>query len=173
MRVSLIPIFVSIYYSSYECRYIATTTIFIIAAMTDWLDGYLARKLNQVSPFGKFLDPVADKLLVAIALILLTSSYQSYLIAIPTSIIVGREIIISALREWMAELGKSSSVAVSSIGKLKTLAQMGAITALLIQPQNSDSYLSISGFILLYISALLTLWSMVNYFKASWSDISV
>src|SRR6476660_8095219 len=112
LRISLIPIFVLVFYLPFEWHYIASAIIFAIAAATDWLDGYLARKLQQVSPLGAFLDPVADKLIVAVALVLLVQSHASAWLAIPSAVIVGREIVISALREWMAELGKRQRVGV-------------------------------------------------------------
>lgn len=134
------------------------------------LDGYLARTLNQTSPFGAFLDPVADKLLVAITLILLVAEKDMDYIAIPAVIIVGREIVISALREWMAELGKRASVAVSFVAKFKTIMQMIAL-GLLIVFHPERSWLGVIGLILLYLSALLTIWSMFVYLKIAWPEL--
>ena len=116
LRIALIPIFIGVYYLPWEGRHLASAAIFGIAAGTDWLDGYLARKLDQFTPFGAFLDPVADKLIVASALIMLLESHANVLFALPTLVIIGREIVISALREWMAELGSRTSVAVSYLG---------------------------------------------------------
>lgn len=145
--------------------------IFTVAAITDWLDGYLARKLDQISAFGAFLDPVADKLMVAVALILLVNvnptPFADFLLAIPASVIIGREIAISALREWMAELGERTQVAVSVIGKIKTSSQMVAIILLLYRDPIGEFPTAEVGFVLLYIAAGLTLWSMVIYMKAA------
>lgn len=171
LRISLIPIFVVLFYMPYDWRYLATAAVFAIAAITDWLDGYLARKLEQVSPLGEFLDPVADKLIVAVSLVLLVQAYASAWLAIPAAIIVGREIVISALREWMAELGKRHRVAVSGIGKFKTAGQMIAILLLLSQNPKNISLITICGYILIYVSAILTLWSMGVYLWAAWDDL--
>lgn len=171
LRISLIPIFVIVFYLPFEWRYMASAVIFLIAAITDWLDGYLARKLNQISPLGEFLDPVADKLIVAVALVLLVQSHASALLAIPAAIIVCREIVISALREWMAELGKRQRVAVSELGKAKTAGQMLAIVLLLSQDPAAISLISIMGYFLIYAASLLTLWSMVVYLRLAWDDL--
>ena len=168
-RILLIPVFVVVFYLPVEWRYHGAAIIFFIAGATDWLDGYLARLWNQSTPFGAFLDPVADKLMVAIALMVLIDEHHSMWLTIPSSIIVGREIVISALREWMAEMGKRASVAVSYIGKVKTFCQMLAIFVLLgNEPQTTFSYV---GLVLLYIAAILTLWSMTMYLKAAWPDL--
>ena len=169
LRICLIPLFVAIFYlpqhwlTLHEANMIAAS-IFAVAAVTDWLDGYLARTLNQTSAFGAFLDPVADKLMVAAALLLLVKLNR--VDAMISLVIIGREITISALREWMAKIGASKSVAVSFIGKIKTAAQMIAIFLLLYQ----ESILSIIdtqllGTWLIYIAAILTLWSMGYYLK--------
>ncbi len=171
LRISLIPIFVITFYLPFKWSYIASSFIFLIAAITDWLDGYLARKLKQTSPLGEFLDPVADKLIVAVALVLLVQSHGSILLAIPSAIIVCREIVISALREWMAELGKRQRVAVSKVGKLKTIGQMLAIILLLSQDPKAISLISILGYILIYAAAIITLWSMVIYLRLAWDDL--
>jgi CDP-diacylglycerol--glycerol-3-phosphate 3-phosphatidyltransferase len=176
LRISLIPIFVLIFYLPFEGHHLFSAIIFAIAAATDWLDGYLARKLKQVSPLGEFLDPVADKLIVAVALVLLVQSYPKAWLAIASAVIVSREIVISALREWMAELGKRQQVAVKGLGKFKTAGQMVAITVLLSQdPAVTNSFSLFAlwiGSILLYAAALLTLWSMVIYLKAAWQDLT-
>lgn len=169
-RIVLIPIFVAVFYLPVNWAHPLAAIIFATASFTDWLDGYLARKLQQLSPFGAFLDPVADKLLVATSLLLLVGAKDIDYITIPAMIIVGREIVISALREWMAELGRRTSVAVSFIGKAKTLIQMIALV-LLLAFYPTTSMLGALGFILLYISAILTLWSMVIYLIIAWPQL--
>ena len=141
--------------------------IFFVAGFTDWLDGYLARVLDQGTPFGAFLDPVADKLMVATALVLLVEQQDNSYFTIAAAVIIGREIVISALREWMAELGKRASVAVSFLGKAKTFAQMAAIFALLLAGPASPAYVLTIGYILLFTAAALTLWSMFVYLSAA------
>ncbi|OEY67425.1 CDP-diacylglycerol--glycerol-3-phosphate 3-phosphatidyltransferase [Marinobacter sp. X15-166B] len=168
-RIVMIPVFVGIYYLPVEWRYLVSAAIFTLAAVTDWLDGYLARKLDQSTPFGAFLDPVADKLMVAVALTVLVEEYGSVALTLPAVVIIGREIVISALREWMAEMGSRASVAVSYIGKIKTTAQMVAIITLLAFPPGL--LWSTAGLVLLYIAAGLTLWSMMLYLKAAWPDL--
>ena len=148
----------------------ASAIVFSLAAVTDWLDGYLARKLDQSTALGAFLDPVADKLMVAIALALLIERYGHWWFTVPAIIIIGREIVISALREWMAEMGKRTSVAVSYIGKVKTTAQMLSILVLLMTIPDQQGYLFQFGSTLLYVAAALTLWSMIIYLRASWSE---
>ena len=172
LRIALIPIFIAIFYLPWEWRYVASASIFGVAAATDWLDGYLARKLNQFTPFGAFLDPVADKLIVAAALVLLLQAHATVIFALPALVIISREIVISALREWMAELGKRTSVAVSYIGKVKTALQMIAITVLLAVDPIAYPVWDQVGVVLLYIAAILTLWSMVVYLKAAWPELS-
>jgi cardiolipin synthase (CMP-forming) len=169
LRIVLIPVFVAVYYVpdawlSPTAKNWTAMSIFAVAAITDWFDGYLARKWGEVSAFGAFLDPVADKLMVAAALIMLVwlGRAESYL----AMIIIGREIAISALREWMAQLGKSSSVAVAFVGKVKTVAQMTAIVALLLhEPLIPGISTPLLGEFALWIAAILTLWSMVHYLK--------
>lgn len=166
-RIALIPIFILVFYLPYKWSNIACTIIFSLASITDWLDGYLARKLNQVSDFGAFLDPVADKLMVAVALVLLVEKHPTPWLSIPAIVIVGREIAISALREWMAELGKRALVKVSFIGKFKTTMQIIAILFLLYG--NPLFFIPVYevGIVCLYIAAILTLWSMVIYLQAA------
>ncbi|NVK44608.1 MAG: CDP-diacylglycerol--glycerol-3-phosphate 3-phosphatidyltransferase [Oceanospirillaceae bacterium] len=165
-RIILIPVFVLLYYLPQAWSPIAAAMVFGLAALTDWFDGYLARRLNQSSPFGAFLDPVADKLMVAVALVLLVETFDEPWITIPAAIIIGREIVISALREWMAELGERASVAVSYIGKVKTTLQMVAILLLIgFTPYSALSWI---GVVALYGATLLTLWSMVQYLAAAW-----
>ena len=172
VRIIFIPLLVVAFYLPLNSKYLICASIFSLAAITDWLDGYLARKLNQTTPFGAFLDPVADKLIVATALILLLAENASALFALPTIVIIGREIVISALREWMAEVGHRSNVAVSQIGKIKTTLQMTAIIVLLLF--NPDKFIGLHyfGICLLYGAAILTLWSMVIYLRAAWPDLS-
>jgi len=172
LRVALIPLVVGVFYlpphwlTDYE-RGVLATIIFVVAALTDWFDGYLARRWNQTSSFGAFLDPVADKLMVAGALLLLVELGRTT--AVIAFIIIGREIAISALREWMAQIGASKSVAVSSLGKVKTVAQMIAIPMLLYKaPLFGVINTLYVGTILLYIAAVLTLWSMVYYLRRAW-----
>lgn len=176
LRIVLIPVFVAMFYlpqgwlTPHEVNY-AATLIFAVAAVTDWLDGYLARALNQTSAFGAFLDPVADKLMVAAALVLLVKLQR--VDAGIAFIIIGREIAISALREWMAGLGKSKNVAVSYVGKLKTTAQMAAILLLLYHdPIGHVIDSQMLGSYLIDIAAFLTLWSMVYYLKKAWPQIA-
>jgi CDP-diacylglycerol---glycerol-3-phosphate 3-phosphatidyltransferase len=166
LRILLIPVFVSVFYLtdhtlSLHHKNMISTAVFLLAATTDWLDGYLARKLDQFSAFGAFLDPVADKLMVAAALIVLVKLGRAD--AIIAFIIIGREITISALREWMAQLGESRSVAVSMLGKLKTTFQMVAVLLLLYHDKLLGIDCQAIGSLLLYLAALLTLWSMGYY----------
>lgn len=172
LRIALIPVFVLFFYLPIEGANIITTAIFGLAAITDWFDGYLARKWKETSAFGAFLDPVADKLMVAAALLLIVdanpTSYAGYWLALPALVIIGREITISALREWMAELGASATVAVSMMGKIKTTAQMAALVLLLFQTPLWGFPTVEVGVVLLYLAAVLTLWSMVLYLRAAW-----
>ncbi|AUN94386.1 CDP-diacylglycerol--glycerol-3-phosphate 3-phosphatidyltransferase [Pseudazoarcus pumilus] len=166
MRIALIPLFVGVFYlpaawlTDLQMNVIATV-LFVLAAITDWLDGYLARSLGQTSAFGAFLDPVADKLMVAAALIVLVQLGR--VDAIIAVVIIGREITISALREWMARIGQSASVAVATVGKLKTAAQMIAIPMLLYDASLFGVAVQVPGTVLIYAAAALTLWSMGYY----------
>lgn len=168
-RIIMIPLMVICYYWLQPHGGIYAAILFSLAAVTDWFDGYLARKLNQQTALGAFLDPVADKLIVAIALVLLVETFQNTWLTIPAMIIVGREIVISALREWMAELGKRQNIAVSLLGKLKTSAQMLSIVLLL--ASEGTGILADIGFSCLTLAAALTLWSMVVYLKAALPDL--
>ncbi len=170
LRILLIPVLILAFYYPSEWRHLILAAIFTIASISDWLDGYLARKLNQHTAFGAFIDPVADKVIVAVALILLIEEYSSIIITLPAIVIIGREIIISALREWMAEIGKRTSVAVSYIGKLKTTMQMIAIIILLVGAPGT--LISWVGIAVLYGAVILTLWSMLIYLAAAWSDLT-
>lgn len=172
LRIGLIPVFVVVFYLPYHWAHIATAAIFGLAAVTDWLDGYLARRLRQTSVFGAFLDPVADKLMVAVALVLLVDAnpvgMHGAALALPAAVIIGREIAISALREWMAEIGERAKVAVSIIGKIKTTAQMIALLLLLYREPIGGMPTTLVGLLALYIAAGLTLWSMIIYLRAAW-----
>jgi CDP-diacylglycerol--glycerol-3-phosphate 3-phosphatidyltransferase len=175
-RILLIPFLVIIFYLPFKSNNIVCAIIFTVAAITDWLDGYLARTLAQTSSLGAFLDPVADKLIVAVALVLLVGEKGLPFLAIPAAVIIGREIAISALREWMAEIGKRARVAVSHIGKIKTTLQMIAVIVLLTYKPGSTGltglWLGVLGYILLYVAAILTLWSMFIYLKTAWSELT-
>lgn len=179
LRIVLVPVFVVAYYLPYLWANALATAVFVFAAVTDWLDGYLARRWNQQSAFGAFLDPVADKLMVAAALIMLVADgrvhmqvIDSRLFALMVVVIIGREIAISALREWMAELGKRHSVAVTLIGKAKTIGQMVAIPFLLYQQPLAGIPIFLLGELMLYAAGALTLWSMVVYLRAAWPDLA-
>ena len=170
MRIAMLPLLVVIYLSDHPLAMPISALLFILAGLTDWLDGYLARKLNQQSAFGAFLDPVADKLIVATALFLISFRHPEVHILIPALIIVGREITVSALREWMAEMGRRGIVAVSYMGKLKTTLQIISIIFLLwAQPLWGLPIFEIGKW-LLDIAAVLTVWSMVDYLRAALSD---
>ncbi|MGA2549814.1 MAG: CDP-diacylglycerol--glycerol-3-phosphate 3-phosphatidyltransferase [Burkholderiaceae bacterium] len=174
LRIVLIPLVVGVFYlpsswlSGFEQNVVATV-IFVVAALTDWLDGWLARRLDQTSRFGAFLDPVADKLMVTAALLVLVEQHR--INAAIALVIVGREITISALREWMAQIGASKRIAVNSLGKIKTIMQMVAIPMLLY----NDWFLFFDshrlGTILIYLAAVLTVWSMLYYMKLAWPQI--
>jgi CDP-diacylglycerol--glycerol-3-phosphate 3-phosphatidyltransferase/cardiolipin synthase len=167
-RISLIPVFVGVFYLPYPWTYAATALIFALGSVTDWLDGYLARRLGQTSAFGAFLDPVADKLMVAVALVLLVQADPRPWLAIPAAVIIGREIAISGLREWMAEIGKRTSVAVTYTAKIKTSAQMLALILMLYRDPVGAFPTYAAGFVLLYVAAILTLWSMLVYLRSAW-----
>jgi len=180
LRILLIPVFVGIFYLPVDMLpkhwvNLSATLVFAFAAVTDWLDGYLARALNQTSSFGAFLDPVADKLMVAAALIVLVEIQRLNGLwgASIALIIIGREIAISALREWMAGAGERGSVAVAFIGKVKTAAQMTAILFLLYYDSIDGINVKFIGEILIAIAAILTLLSMAYYLKAAWPRISL
>jgi CDP-diacylglycerol--glycerol-3-phosphate 3-phosphatidyltransferase len=171
LRILLIPIFIIVFYLPFSGAHAVAAIIFALASFTDWLDGYLARRLGQISPFGAFLDPVADKLLVAASLLLLVGAKDINYITLPAIVIVGREIVISALREWMAEIGKRASVTVSYIGKVKTTVQMIALV-LLLAYRPEQSVLGVLGFVLLYGAAILTMWSMIIYIIIAWPELT-
>ncbi len=167
LRILLLPVLVGVFYLGGIWANELATLVFGLAAITDWFDGYLARRWNQTSAFGAFLDPVADKLIVAVALVLVVQAHPSAWMTIPAMVIIGREITISALREWMAEIGQRAQVAVSMIGKIKTTAQMLALLMLLYNDSLFGLPIEKIGFVLLYIAAILTLWSMIIYLRAA------
>ena len=175
IRLGLIPVFVVLFYWPTDMSNFYAAIVFVIAALTDLLDGYLARKLQKTTKFGAFLDPVADKIIVCTALVLIVEHYSLYrdvlyphlgkFITIPAMIIVSRKIIVSALREWMAELGKRANVAVSWVGKWKTTIQLVAISGLIWRFNELMIYAAVT---MLVIATVLTIWSMVMYLKAGW-----
>ncbi len=171
-RVAIIPVVLALFYVDIPHARQWACVLFVLAAITDWLDGHLARKWNQTSKFGAFLDPVADKLLVAVSLVMLLRDReqqgQGDVMAVLVAIIIGREITISALREWLAELGQRTTVAVSSIGKVKTAVQMTAIGMLIWQQPFFGIPIYELGFVCLFVAAALTMWSMVIYLRAAW-----
>ena len=168
LRIVLIPVLVLVFYLPFRGHLLVAAAVFALAAVTDWVDGYLARRLGQTTPFGAFLDPVADKLMVAVALVLLVERHNDLLFTLAASVIIGREIVVSALREWMAELGRRASVAVSMLGKVKTAFQMVSIIVLLaVDAERDGSEILAAGVVLLYVSAALTLWSMWIYLRAA------
>jgi len=174
LRIALVPVLVLFFYLPYHWSNFACVFIFVLAAVTDIADGAIARKTGQTSRFGAFLDPVADKIMVSTALVLLVQRQETYqaVFAIAAAVIIGREITISALREWMSEIGESALVKVSWVGKLKTIFQMTAIGFLLYHDNMGWIPIALIGEILLYLAAALTLWSMWNYVQAAWPAIS-
>ncbi|WP_448098289.1 CDP-diacylglycerol--glycerol-3-phosphate 3-phosphatidyltransferase [Luteibacter yeojuensis] len=174
-RVLLLPVMVIVYYLPFRGANLTAAVVFVLAAFTDWLDGYLARRLNLTSAFGAFLDPVADKLMVAVTLFLLVQSHpggwQGILMAVTASVIVGREISVSALREWMAQIGARSKVKVAFLGKLKTATQMAALVVLLLQHDAETLRLYHIGEALLVIAGVLTIWSGLDYLRAAWPSL--
>ena len=172
LRVLLIPVFVLLFYLPFSWSHLAASAVFAFAAATDWLDGYLARRLQQSTAFGAFLDPVADKLIVAVALVLLVDEHASLWLTLPAAVVISREVVVSALREWMAELGARAQVAVSNVGKWKTAAQMLALVILLAHSPQFSFWIGL-GYGLLFVSAALTLWSMTQYLRAAWPHLSV
>ena len=176
-RMALIPVVVVLYFMPIACVYV--TAVFLLAGLTDWLDGYLARRLEQTSQFGEFLDPVADKLVVAAVLVLLVSdgdvlarvvSQKFFIVAVV--VIIGREIAVSALREWVAQSGARAGMAVSTLGKVKTTVQIIAIALLLYSQDLVGFPTLLVGELMLYVASALTIWSMVGYLKSAWPAIS-
>jgi CDP-diacylglycerol--glycerol-3-phosphate 3-phosphatidyltransferase len=174
LRIALVPVLVLFFYLPYGWSNLVCTVVFVLAAVTDIADGYIARKTAQMSRFGEFLDPVADKIMVATALILLVQRQENYqaIFALSAAIIVGRELTISALREWMSEIGEQAVLKVSGTGKLKTIFQMTAIGFLLYHENMGWIPIALIGELLLYTAAALTLWSMWVYLKSAWPVIS-
>ena len=179
LRIVLIPVLAAVFYVPGKWTSVAAAAIFALASITDWLDGWIARRYNQYSAFGAFLDPVADKLMVAVALFLIVQGHPTPWMAFWAAVIVGREIAVSALREWMAGMGQRATVKVATIGKIKTIAQMVAVSCLLyaINPQHQmepgkDIWLGVwvfhIGDWLLAAAAVLTLWSGIQYLHAAW-----
>ncbi len=177
-RVALLPVMVVVFYLPFPGHNITAAIVFVLAAFTDWLDGYLARRMNLTSAFGAFLDPVADKLMVAVTLFLLVESHRGgwpgVLMAVTAAVIVGREISVSALREWMAEIGMRATVKVALIGKLKTVMQMVALVVLIVQHEKAAEALRLYhiGEGLLVIAGVLTIWSGLYYLRAAWPILS-
>ena len=167
-RIAMVPVFVAAFFLPVESANVICTALFAAAAFTDWLDGWLARRLGQTSDFGAFLDPVADKLMVAAALVLLVEADPTPWIGVPAVVIIGREIAISALREWMAQIGSRATVAVSAVGKVKTALQMLALLLLLYHEPLWGLPTRTLGIVALVIAAVLTLWSMLVYLAAAW-----
>jgi CDP-diacylglycerol--glycerol-3-phosphate 3-phosphatidyltransferase len=174
LRIALVPVLVLFFYLPFSWSNLACTVVFVLAAVTDIADGYIARKTGQMSRFGEFLDPVADKIMVATALILLVQRQENYQVvfALSAAIIIGRELTISALREWMSEIGEQAVLKVSGVGKLKTIFQMTAIGVLLYHENMGWIPVALIGELLLYTAAALTLWSMWAYLKSAWPVIS-
>lgn len=177
-RVALLPVMVAVFYLPFPGHNITAAIVFVLAAVTDWLDGYLARRMNLTSAFGAFLDPVADKLMVAVTLFLLVESHRGgwpgVLMAVTAAVIVGREISVSALREWMAGIGMRATVKVALIGKLKTVMQMVALVVLIVQHEKAAEALRLYhiGEGLLVIAGVLTIWSGLHYLRAAWPILS-
>ncbi|RDZ28322.1 CDP-diacylglycerol--glycerol-3-phosphate 3-phosphatidyltransferase [Lysobacter silvisoli] len=167
-RIVLIPVLVVVFYLPFKWTNFAAAFIFAFASITDWLDGWIARRYNQYSAFGAFLDPVADKLMVAVALLLIVQKHPTVWMTLWAAVIVGREIAVSALREWMAELGQRATVKVASIGKIKTVVQMLALVCLLYQEPLMGLPTFRIGEWMLAAAALLTLWSGLAYLRAAW-----
>lgn len=174
LRIALVPVLVLLFYIPYSWSNVACVVIFVLAAVTDIADGVIARKTGQTSRFGAFLDPVADKIMVSTALVLLVQRQEAYQVvfAIAAAVIIGREIAISALREWMSEIGERALVSVSWVGKTKTVFQMTAIGFLLYHDDIGWIPTALIGELLLYTAAALTLWSMWTYLSAAWPVMS-
>jgi CDP-diacylglycerol--glycerol-3-phosphate 3-phosphatidyltransferase/cardiolipin synthase len=170
-RIVLIPVFVGVFYLPTSWAHAVSAGVFGLAAITDWLDGFLARRLHQTSRFGAFLDPVADKLMVAAVLVLIVQADPHPLVAIPAIVIVGREIAVSGLREFMAEIGQRATVGVATVGKIKTGVQMVALLLMLYRDDVGVFPTYGVGFSLLYVAAVLTLLSMFVYLRAAWPSV--
>ncbi len=171
-RILLVPIFALAYLLPFPGTYWLASALFALAAVSDWLDGYLARKLGQTTHFGAFIDPVADKLIVVTALTLLVGSHANFWMTFAGIVIVSREVFISALREWMAEMNRRGQVAVVRLAKVKTALQMVAVAMLLAQPPDLGSAWVLVGYALLYAATVMTLWSMTIYLLAAWPTLA-
>ena len=172
-RIGLIPLFVLAYYLPFTWAHFAAAGIFGFAAFTDWLDGLLARRLGLSTRFGAFLDPVADKLLVVIALVMIAVQVHELYMTLPVCIIICRELIVSSLREWMAELGKNTGLKVTLVAKLKTAVQMMAIVCLMLYRPGDHTWFLFVGTLLMYLAVALTLWSMGEYIKIAMPDLTL
>ena len=166
-RIVTIPLMVAAFYWQHPAAHIVTTAVFVLGALTDWLDGWIARRFNMGSDFGAFLDPVADKLAVAVTLFIVVQRHNTAYMALLAAVIVGREITISALREWMAQVGAHGLVKVAALGKLKTIFQMVALSCLLYQQDLFGLPIFLIGQVLLSVAAFLTLWSGWDYLRAA------
>ena len=171
-RIVAIPLLIVCYYLPITWSHLLTAGLFVLCALTDWLDGYLARARSEMTPLGAFLDPVADKLVVAAVIVMIAAESYAWFLVVPAIIIIGREIAISALREWMSEMGKRASVAVSNLAKVKTGIQMASLTVLLYYSPREPDWILYIGEFLFCVAALLTLWSMINYLKVAWPDLT-
>ena len=171
MRIVCVPLVFIVYLFPSAWSHYAAAFLFLLAILTDWLDGYLARRLNQSTKLGAFLDPVADKILICVALVLVAAYYANFWITLASSIIVAREILISALREWMSEIGSRTKVSVQYVGKIKTTFQAIAIVALLMYSSYAPVWIFWFGLVFFYLAVILTLWSMLVYLKTAWPDL--
>lgn len=171
LRILMIPVLVLVFYLPFKWTNFAAAFVFTLASVTDWLDGWIARAYNQHSAFGAFLDPVADKLMVATALMLTVQAHPTVWMTLWAAVIIGREIAVSALREWMAELGQRAKVKVATVGKVKTIVQMVALVCLLYQEPFMGLPVFVIGEWLLAAAALLTLWSGLAYLRAAWPSL--
>ena len=172
IRIVLIPVFVLVFYWKHPWSNVFATAVFVVGALTDWLDGWVARRFNMFSTFGAFLDPVADKLAVTVALFVVVQAHPTLWMALLSAVIVGREITISALREWVAQMGAHGLVKVSGLGKIKTIVQMVAISCVIFREDLLGLPIFHIGEWLLAVAAGLTLWSGFDYMRASWPTIS-
>ena len=171
LRIALIPAIVVLFYLPQHWSDVACGLMFALAGITDSFDGYLARKLGQVSPLGAFLDPVADKLIVATALVLIVSKDPAWFVTLTAAVIIGREIAISALREWMAEIGARHKMKVSAVAKFKTIVQITGLSMMLFQQDLFTLPTYRIGLALTILAAVLTLWSMIVYLRAAWPEL--
>ena len=171
LRIALIPVIVGLFYLPYHWSDMACGLLFALVGITDAFDGYLARKLGQTSPLGAFLDPVADKLIVATALVLIVSKDPRWFVTLTAAIIIGREVAVSALREWMAVMGASHKLAVTGVAKVKTIVQIVGLSMMLFREDLLGLPVYLAGVVLTIVAAVLTLWSMVDYLRAAWPEL--